>query len=273
MPRKRHERAGEQIVSLTGWSTAQHPHVKGKRGRVILLEDALHRIPRMVFGRSVQARADGRALAIRTLVSAAQRDQLTELDAETDRDLVWEASAAAALRDLPLALDDVARLLGLASRADANRRVRLGRRPAPIIRAASGLAPTHLRLLSTLPDTAFVQWAQRIKRENLSVQALKQVLAQSSSILAANSADINAYARQLSDALHTEVRIAWGPDLGKRHVAIAWYTAADLLGMMERLGQATLPPTDTGPAKQRWITIHTASADELAAIFAGVAQS
>lgn len=236
-------------------------------GGVLLADEAT---PRVIFGARTLAHAVavGRSpVPARVALSADNASLLHALDTGSLCGLPFEAEAAAALADAHITLADIACLLGLASRADAQRRVSLGRRPAPLRHRLDGIHAGHLRYLSTLSDAAFGKWIEVIRHDHLTVDGLRRRLTDSGPLpQPTSSSDLDSYARRLSASLGAPVRIRWPDTVDRRGIEIAWFTPDDLIGITTRVAQAEPVEASHAP-RRRWLNIEAQTADELDALF------
>lgn len=197
-------------------------------------------------------------------------ERLDGLDRAHSKDLAWLAVSAEALRALPLALADVSHVLGLWGRSDAHRVVRLAKRPLVLRNAAvaAGVTRGHLRYLSTLPDSTFLEHVQAIGRLGLSVRGLQERLSGASAHAEADS-ETQHYARRIGEALGAEVQIHWPPDESRRLVRITWFTADDLSGILRRLAREGIPGvsgTAQDLTQRRYLELALRSNTELEAV-------
>ena len=254
----------QPLDSLSGYAyTEALPH----QGTVaVVRRDDRGRLG-VIFGRGLAAKGklDG-ARAIPCVELVSEDPDLEGLDEEPSGGLVWEARAAAALARSGLALANIAQVLGLRSKADAQRRVMLSRRPARVLSALpASLLPTHLRYLGPLDDTAFEKWVREIADRKLSVGAVRRAVKAKSA--PAPAADILAHANTLGQQFGTEVEISWPAEESARQVRLAWYTAEDLSGLLGNIAARGGQGITTTMGVKRWLVVQVRTVDELEAVF------
>ncbi|OJY94385.1 MAG: hypothetical protein BGP25_05185 [Lysobacterales bacterium 63-13] len=260
-------------------------------GGVLMSRDPLTGRERLVYGHGSLAHAlRHQTRSLKTLVVAESEfdhtalERLAMLDQAQSKDLEWFAEAAHTLHALPLSLENVSTLLGLWGRADAQRLVRLAKRPVALRRAAVAAHVTrgHLRYLSTLDDAAFATWIRNVKaglpqrpkrprkRRELSIRELVKELHTDGKTEVSGSADIQRYAECLGDALGTQVRIHWPDAVATRAVSLKWYGVDTLVGIFRQLataGAAAGDPSDPISTKARELILPLQTSDELEAVF------
>lgn len=275
-PTPRYRRSRRTTVALAALA-AQHawedrPSPLPRPGAVLLCRAGNR--DRLVFGVGAIAYALARRQHdITALVIAAEPGgfkDLATLDEDVALTLAWSIQGAKALRAHGLALDDIAALLGLPGRADAQRLVRLGCRPAKLVRLAldAGLQLAHLRHLTTLPDPRFEAILHEvIRRGGFTVQGLRALVAGDDAVPDNVSADLDAWAIDLGKALGTEVKVKWPSDPAQRSVTLAWHSVEELIGILERLGG----PVPAQPEiRRRTLTLSLRDTDEVEAVFGRV---
>lgn len=254
-------------------------------GGVLLARHPISGRERLIFGLGVL----NQATRITTLtcvtitdegLDAGVLDALAELDRASVKDLNWLASVGRELRDLPMAYEDISRLLGLWGRADAHRIVRLHDRPRSLREAAAkaGVTRAHLRYLTTLPDAAFAGSVKAIgdAKPRMSVRKLKASLSGETDgesgqrHPSSHNPDIDHYCSNLTAALGTEVKIVWPNDPSQRYVEVAWFTTDVLAGILQRLGAVGKPgalEAPTGKSPRRCLKLALQTNEELEAVF------
>lgn len=248
-------------ISLVCDATGSIAASRWRQRGAVVLEGA-----RLVFGRQHVAWAAAANQEGVTAILAAPGWDLTGVDEPVDHmGLHYEAISAAMLSRSGASLKDIASVLGLASRAEAQRRVALGNRPAYLLERIDGIHAGHLRHLTALPDRDFAHWIARVASETFTTQQLKNAMRQVNKDTL--SADLAHYTDELGRRYGTEARMHWSADPSRRWVELAWFGVEDLRGILERLANVDAAvPVAAGSARQ-WIRIALRSADDLDAVF------
>lgn len=278
----RRMRPAASLAQLAGLDDHPAPRLS-RPGAVLLARDALAR-DRVVYGHSVIAhaiavrQADIDALVIED--AGQSYADLALLDDDARGDLAWLLKAADALRNLGLALSDIALVLGLSSKAVAQRLVILAKRPQSVIRLAleSGIDMTHLRYLTALPDRELEHWLRWLGGNpgGRTVKALKEAMRRTGDegrgVAEPNNtgaAEIDAWAERLGRDVGTQVSVQWPDDPARRSVALDWYTVEDLQGVFFRLTeQARIKQADGywQPVRRK-LVLAIRTSDEADALF------
>jgi len=139
--------------------------------------------------------------------------------------------------------------------------------PALLLKLDRGsITMGHAHVLLPLPVQDRERWAGNVIAHRLSVSALVSAIARKRNP-ATISSDIQRIQTTLGDRLGAPIEITWNDATGASTVALRWFTAADLLGVLAKLSQAPYPESHALPNEAREIRFRISSLDEFDALF------